>query len=166
MEAFLSHFNTPPNVHFTKSFNYFSLYFPGIILFITSIFLGWVWSVAIGLQQQVPTTVKLKSSRFKVFFFLTLIYILFWCILIGFIMNGHYIEPPKSLKFVLTFIISMRFLFIFCIFYCFYFAAKTLKTVELQRKVNFRDFVEEFFLIWFYLIGVWLIQPRINKMVK
>jgi len=54
----------------------------------------------------------------------------------------------------------------FCLFYCLYFVAKTLKTVELQREVSFNDFIAEFFLTWFFPIGVWILQPRINKMIK
>jgi hypothetical protein len=79
-----------------------------------------------------------------------------------------------SLKYFMGFaIISMivywvwycfHFLSIFCIFYCIYFVAKTIKTVELQRAVKFKDFVGEFFLVWFFPIGVWILQPTINKL--
>jgi hypothetical protein len=54
----------------------------------------------------------------------------------------------------------------FCIFYCLYFVAKTFKTVELQREVQFSDFAGEFFLIWFFPVGIWVIQPKINKMIE
>lgn len=49
-----------------------------------------------------------------------------------------------------------------CIIYCMYFMARALKVVELQRPVTFGDFAGEFFLLLFYPIGIWLIQPRIN----
>jgi len=52
----------------------------------------------------------------------------------------------------------------FCIFYCLYFVAKALKSVELQREVTFNDYAGEFFLFWFSPIGVWVLQPRINKL--
>jgi hypothetical protein len=32
--------------------------------------------------------------------------------------------------------------------------------------VKFRDFAGEFFLVWFYPVGVWIIQPKINKMIE
>jgi len=51
----------------------------------------------------------------------------------------------------------------FCLFYCLYFIAKALKTVELQRPVTFSDYAGEFFLLWFYPVGVWILQPRINQ---
>jgi hypothetical protein len=47
-----------------------------------------------------------------------------------------------------------------------YFAAKTLKTVELKREATFSDFVGEFFLIWFNFIGIWILQPKINKIIQ
>jgi hypothetical protein len=50
-----------------------------------------------------------------------------------------------------------------CFFYCIHFASKSLKAVELQRTVTFRDYVADFFLFWFFPIGVWFIQPKINK---
>ena len=54
----------------------------------------------------------------------------------------------------------------FGIFYSLYFVAKTFKTVELQREVTFSDFAGEFFMIWFFPIGIWVIQPKINKMIN
>jgi hypothetical protein len=47
-----------------------------------------------------------------------------------------------------------------------YFVAKTFKTVELQKEVTFSDFIGEFFMFWFYYIGILFLQPKINKMVE
>lgn len=51
-------------------------------------------------------------------------------------------------------------------YYIMFFVAKTIKTVELQRQVKFGDFAGEFFLILYYPIGIWIIQPKINKMME
>lgn len=72
--------------------------------------------------------------------------------------------PPNPAIFAL--IAPLHFFSMCCIFYCLYFVAKTIKTVELQREVKFSDFAGEFFMIWFYPIGIWLIQPKINKMME
>jgi hypothetical protein len=48
-------------------------------------------------------------------------------------------------------------------FYILYFVAKTMKSVEMQKTVTFNDYAGEFFLIWFFPIGIWFLQPRINK---
>jgi hypothetical protein len=41
-----------------------------------------------------------------------------------------------------------------------------VKTIELQREVTFSDFAGEFFLIWFYPVGIWIIQPKVNKFAQ
>jgi hypothetical protein len=65
---------------------------------------------------------------------------------------------------IFALIVPLHLFSMFCIFYCLYFNAKALKTVEWQRPVTFSDFAGEFFLIWFFPIGVWIIQPRLNKL--
>ena len=61
-------------------------------------------------------------------------------------------------------ILPLHLLSMFGMFYSLYFVAKTFKTVELQKEVNFGEFAGEFFMLWFYFIGIWIIQPKINKM--
>ena len=83
----------------------------------------------------------------------------------GLMTNGT--EPSVGLIGGLVAVIVPLHLFsMFCIFYSLYFVAKTFKTVELQREVNFSDFAGEFFMIWFYPIGIWIVQPKINKMIE
>ena len=78
------------------------------------------------------------------------------------------IEPLNMRLFGLIFglIVPIHLFSMFCIFYCLYFNAKALKAVEWQRPVTFGDFAGEFFLLWFYPIGVWIIQPRVNKLFE
>ena len=143
-------------------------FFPLImILFAVSLF-GWQWAVATGLQKMVPANIKMKVKKFKIFFFIPVVYLvlIFTGMAIFFSGNLSNNNPPGSAFIVVFMLIFPIHLFaMFCIFYSLYFAAKTLKTAELQREVTFSDFVGEFFLIWFFPIGVWIIQPRINKMM-
>ena len=64
------------------------------------------------------------------------------------------------------FMTSFNLLLTFSAFYCFYFVIKTIKTVELQKELRFIDFAGEFFLICFYPIGIWFIQPKVNKIIE
>ena len=150
-------------------FGYFK-FFPIIIILYMGTQFSWLWSVAIGLQSKVPEKMKMKVKKFKIFFFIPVVYLVSICILIsiaidGLMKSGQ--EPNFALIISLVAVIIPLHLFsIFCIFYSLYFVAKTFKTVELQREVNFSDFAGEFFMIWFYPIGVWIIQPKINTMVE
>lgn len=49
------------------------------------------------------------------------------------------------------------------LWYVFYFMAKALKSVETQSEVSFTDCIGDFMLLIFLPIGIWFIQPRINK---
>jgi hypothetical protein len=150
-------------------FNYMK-FFPIMMIIFMGVFFGWFWSVAVGLQNKVPKDVKMKVKKFKIFFFIPMVYMLFITLFMGIQMNGlmtNGTEPSGGLIGGLVAVIVPLHLFsMFCIFYSLYFVAKTFKTVELQREVKFSDFAGEFFMIWFYPIGIWIIQPKINKIIK
>jgi hypothetical protein len=152
--------------------NYIRL-FPIIMILFMGTFFGYFWSIAIGLQHKIPQGLKMKTTKFKIFFFIPLVYILFFLILIGSLMSSMFTgansgtEPDiTSIGLIMSIVFPLHFFSMFCIFYCLYFVAKTLRTIELQRECSFSDFAGEFFLIWFYPIGIWIIQPRINKIAE
>jgi hypothetical protein len=129
-------------------------------------FFGWFWAIAINLQRTLLDVLRLNTNKFKIFLFLPLIYMLIFFVFLDSIM-GTTIENgsgPNPAIFALIFTIHLFAMF--CIFYCLYFVAKVFKTVELQRKVTFSDFAGEFFMIWFFPIGIWIVQPKINKMIE
>jgi hypothetical protein len=63
-------------------------------------------------------------------------------------------------------IMSLHFSAMLSIFYAMIFAAKTLKSAELNKEAKISDYLGDFFLIWFYPIGIWILQPRIHKLIK
>ncbi|MHB9142223.1 MAG: hypothetical protein ACYC25_10135 [Paludibacter sp.] len=145
-------------------------YMPIIMIVYIAGFLGWLWSVAIGLQVKVPANVKMRVLKFNILLFIPLIYL---PILFGFIELLPFGEGEIGQNLNVTIkvilfagIFILHILSMFGIFYSLYFVAKTFKTVELQREVSFSDFAGEFFLIWFFPIGIWVIQPKINKMIE
>lgn len=50
--------------------------------------------------------------------------------------------------------------------FCIHFNAKLLKSVELKREAMFSEFSSDFLLILFFPIGIWIIQPRLNKIIR
>lgn len=152
-------------------FNYMRL-LPIIIILFILFFFGWFWSIVTGLQKIIPDEAKMKLIRFKIFFFIPLIYILFFSFFIGFIMNefsdltnAPQLNPGFIFGFIAV-ILPLHLFSMFCMFHSLYFVAKALKTAELKKEVGFPDFVLEFFLLWFYPVGIWIIQPRINKIME
>ena len=50
----------------------------------------------------------------------------------------------------------------FSLVYIFYFVSKSLVSAERNAPVAFSNYAGALFLIWFFPIGIWIIQPRIN----
>jgi hypothetical protein len=116
----------------------------------------------------------LKAKHWQLFLLTFGIPILFQIILMSLIFSdlAHHQDPLRIFTYfkffpvmMLLYMGTLHLFAMFCIFYCIYFVAKTYKTAELQREVSFGDFVLEFFLVWFYPIGVWILQPKINQMI-
>lgn len=145
-------------------------YFPIVMVLYMIVYLAWIYSVSIGLQPKVPANVMMKVKKFKIFFYIPIVY--YFVFMIGFsILFASFSKATSESNFVFLdqifpFLFPIHLFVLFCMFYTLYFAAKTIKTVELQREVKFGEFVGEFFLIWFYFIGVWILQPKVNKMVE
>lgn len=152
--------------------NYFTFFPILMFLFMGSLF-GWFWSVATGLQSKIPAHVKMQTRKFKFFFIIPIAYILLLMIFMANIFMAipntfaHGQQPDVGfIGMVMAMIVPVHLFSMFCIFYCLYFVAKTFKTAELQRETTFSDFAGEFFMIWFYPLGIWIIQPKINKMME
>lgn len=139
--------------------------FPLVMIFIISIFFGWLYALATNLYLKLPDTVSMNLSKFKIFFFIPVLYMLF--IAIGILVMFNSVSSESQLEpRIFLLIIPIHLFSMFCIFYCLYFIAKALKSVELQKQVTFSDFSAEFILLWFSFIGIWIIQPRINKLFE
>lgn len=165
MSSMLSQSNPDPSF-ITGYFKFF----PFIFFLFVVVLWGWIWSMAVGLQSKVPPHVKMKVTKFQVFFIIPVVYIFLFLFFITTSVSGlasSGTEPSVGVfGAIFALVVPLHLFSMFCIFYTLYFTAKTLKTVELQREVTFSDFAGEFFLIWFYPVGVWIIQPKVNKMIE
>jgi len=129
---------------------------PTIISMTVSI--GWFYAMGTNLHKKLPGSVKMNLARFKIFLFFLAVYA---PIFIGFMIN-YTSANEKIVAFAV--IVPFHLFSMFCISYCMYFNAKALKAIEMQRPVTFEDFAGDFFSFLFYPVGVWFIQPRINKL--
>ncbi len=141
--------------------------FPVLMMVFIGVIFGWLYSIGVGLQSKLPENVKMKVGKFKVFFFIPLVYISLISLGMIFLLSNIALLAGTFAPGVLILVFFLFHLFsMFCIFYVLYFAAKTFKTVELQREVGFSEFAGEFFMLWIFPIGVWILQPKINKMME
>jgi bacteriorhodopsin len=138
---------------------------PLVLIPFTFLLFSWFYALGTRLHSKLPESVKMNLAKFKFFILIAVLYMLLIGILffkLPFQIQGAEIRFDN----IFLYLIPVHLFAMFCIIYCFYFIAKTLKAVELQRPVKFDDFAGEFFLLWFYYIGIWIIQPRINRLFR
>jgi hypothetical protein len=138
--------------------------YPVMMLILTIGFFGWIWAISVNLHSKLPQDVPLHLKSFKLYFAIPIFYsfvIIVWLSYILF-MGGPQLDYTMGILIGLILILHLASMV--CIVLGIRFAAKTLKSVELGRHARFNDYVGEFFLIWFSIIGIWVLQPRINKL--
>ncbi len=147
-------------------------FFPVIAIICGFIQFAWFWNVITKLSKLTKNPLGFPYRRIKLFFFIPIIY---FCILPFFIAyavkaTSVPVSQPIDGAFQLALmgigVFLLHFFSIFCILHTIYFAAKTIRSVELKRNARFSTFVGDFFLIWIFPVGIWFIQPRINKLIE
>jgi hypothetical protein len=124
-------------------------------------FLGWYLSMGVFLFPKLPPNAGLNFTRFIWFVIIPAVYLVFVIVFLGGYSIGTDGDSTGGLAVI---IVPLHLFCMYCMFWCLVFVAKSLKTVELQRPVTFSDYAGEFFLLWFFPIGIWFIQPRLNKL--
>jgi hypothetical protein len=127
------------------------------------LFAAWLYAAAINLHKHLPEAVPMSLTRFKIFFFIPVLYTLSALVLVPLLITKTIVFTHLDPAFILL-IVPLHLFCMFCIFYCFYFSAKCLKAVEVQGPMKSDAFIGELFLIWYFPIGVWFLQPRMNKL--
>lgn len=119
----------------------------------------WIWSIGNELNKRLPVgqNFKIWGFRAAVILALTLLVFLFWATENKTIATSDY--------FMLLLFIGVP-IYLGLMIYSVLHAAKTLKTIELGRLAKIDEYAGEAFLIWMVPLGVWFIQPRLNKLTE
>jgi hypothetical protein len=134
--------------------------------------LYWYWAVVIGLSPYMHPNTKLRLKPFYYCFFAPILlfglYSIRELLITSQTQQLSSTESQLNLPTVQSFIIlSIGYLTtVFCLLYTWRFTAKMLKSVEMQREAIYAEYSRDFFLLWFYPVGIWFIQPRINRIVQ
>lgn len=134
------------------------------ILFVAFLTLGgllaWFYALGTHLHRRLPATVTMSLTRFRIAALLPVAYV-FSLLLYG--SNAFRGGPPDGVNGgLIALLVALHLASMACIFYCLYFTAKALKTVERNAPAPVSEYLGDFFLLWFYPIGVWMLQPRVN----
>lgn len=152
-------------------------YNPGILFFIFPLAIGvslitgygWMWSVGSKLSGYNFNENKDNSKLFRFFIMIPLVLM---SLILAFLLYGATSLSLGSYSMAgimyssLIVIMPLQLLITISMFYCFFFVAQRIKTAEEKRTVAFDECFYEFVLVAILPIGVWILQPRINKLAK
>jgi hypothetical protein len=128
--------------------------FLAVTLFM-ALFLAWLWTLGQFLWSLAPLTLRPSLLRFRFSLLYPSAYIPLFFFLV---MTSDPSEVPIAIIF------PLHLLAMYCMFYNLYFVAKTLKLAEVKKEVSFYDYSGAFFLLWFFPVGIWILQPRVNEL--
>jgi hypothetical protein len=136
------------------------------ILFVWLLALGlllsWFYTLGTHLHRRLPATAPMSLPRFRIAVLLPVVYVFLLLVCKGSALQGSTLGRPNGGLIALFLVLHLSSMA--CIFYCLYFTAKALKTAEKKSLVSTSEYLWEFFLLWFYPVGIWLLQPRVNHL--
>ncbi len=128
----------------------------------------WLWNIGKVLFSKLPFYISKEYALFKWLIIIpTAVSLLIFAFLLSgaFILGMGYLSFSSILFSSMIIVLPLWILLLITKFYCFYFVAKVLKSFEKQRNVRQVEFLGDFLLLVFFPVGIWFIQPRINRLV-
>ena len=138
----------------------------GIALSQVSLY-SWLWAVGTNLSQFIEGKEN-NSFLFKALIIIPgsiLILILTFCMFIAVKISLDVFSMANVFMTSLFFIIPVLFVFQLSLLYCFFFVARLIKQYETKQKPKFEEFFKEFILTLLLPIGIWFLQPKINRII-
>lgn len=145
---------------------------PLLIIGTIAFHLSYYWSIGNKLQPLLPEGVSMNPKYFNLALAVPLagVVIIMMAVVVAILTaDENFMEPEPFFGLSFVFIIFyMLFALLAMVsgFYQIYFLAKLVKTLELQREVRFEEYLLECVLFWFYIVGIWFIQPKLNQFVE
>ena len=146
----------------------FPEFVPGNFTIVVGVFLiglansfAWVWAMVKELKKLVPF---LSTTLFKIAFWIPFAFI--WTV-IAFALYNLRIRKVQSINVEIELLVSavLGIVSIGCIIYGLIFAGRIIKAAELKKKPSIKEHLIESCLMVVPPIGLWFIQPKLNKIV-
>jgi hypothetical protein len=132
--------------------------FAGVVFMI--IWFGWVYSVAMAMYKLIPKKDKPGITYFKFSSVFATVYIFIVLCYGGYSITPDSFDQYGNVVWVLT---TLHFYLIFALMYILYFAAKVLQYAIAGKPLGFSP--KLFFGFWLFPIGIWYIQPAVQKVL-
>lgn len=166
-QIFLLVVGIPVILQFLQGVTYFSTHrqmedttFPIIqlLLFLPIMtYYGWIGAVGFGLGQK-NTAARMPLAKFRLSLWASFL------ATASLLLFTFYRNLTDERFFPLLPIAIALFLSLFTLFYCLSFMARAIVQAERGTRVKAAEFYSEFVMAVAFPIGIWLLQPRINRL--
>jgi len=124
-------------------------------------FAAWLLSIGEMLDSAVPSPLKIRIGLFRFAVTFPPLYLpVFATFFIG--INARLSVGLIVASYAVVFFLSVFAMF--CQVYSWYFVSKCLALAERSRQVTFSEYQAYILGLWFFPVGIWFIQPRINRL--
>lgn len=114
-------------------------------------YIGWYALLGNTLYKYLPRKINYNLT----WFLLDVLLIIIAFGMVGIFFNGYYEVNGLA-------IIPFMYLF-FAVFHLFWFPAALLVSIEIKSKPGFSQYAGTMLQLFFWPLGIWFIQPRLNK---
>lgn len=110
----------------------------------------WLWLLGSCLVGMVPPDEKHSGKSLSIA----------GGICIAYLMASAFVRGPRTVGFMAF----LALIAVICMLYMVDFVAASLLAAESRRMPRFREYAKPFFLLLLFPLGIWLVQPRLNKL--
>ena len=127
----------------------------GFWVLIPICFLAWLMAIGLSLQSIGTRELRMKSKLFTSSALLAAI--------------SLFMYVPNEVVKVSPFrpiVAPLAFVYAICVIYMIHFVSKSVAEAERGKRVSFEQYVGLFFLLCLFPVGIWVIQPKINRLQR
>ena len=131
----------------------------------TAFFMLYQYSVVYHLNRLLPSDIRIDLKLFNLSMIFNIVVVI--CMLVSFWQVMNFDGTPAIGNF--TWVIFMMLAVLLSVvtsLYVLFIMSKALVSVEQHRKITASDHALEFILFWFWIVGIWVLQPRINEIFR
>jgi hypothetical protein len=128
------------------------------------LFVIWVMKVDEELYNRLPDGMNLNFNLLLINFFISAVYLIVILLTIG----GYHITDDnyQDYGWKVWIYLPMHLYCFFSFFYAIRFTAKAIASIENKRNVDISYYGTYMAALFFFPIGIWWIQPKINKIFR
>ena len=135
------------------------------------IFFAWIYSVGAEFNGLLPEQLGKSLGRFRLAILVALVSMVLLYVLDpvktpSFEATDPVIPPEIELGSFLVWGGALNLIVFVSFIYSIWFAARQLETYRRKEPLGFIDYSGAFFLFWFFPLGLWFLQPRINRLCE